>query len=68
MHPSIFRAATTFKIVCLLFPANVQILHPSIEISNKGTVVDSEAFLFKNKDLAIVYIRARIESITVEKS
>ena len=38
MHPSIFRAATTFTIFCLFIPGNVQVLHPSIEISNKGTV------------------------------
>ena len=37
MHPSIFRAATSILIFCLLFPVNVHILHPSIEISNKGT-------------------------------
>ena len=39
MHPSIFRAATSILIFCLLFPVNVQILQPSIEISNKGTVM-----------------------------
>ena len=37
MRLSIFRATTSFSIFCLLFPAKVQILHPSIEISNKGT-------------------------------
>ena len=37
MNPSIFRAATSITIFCQPFPANFQILHPSIEISNKGT-------------------------------
>ena len=36
VHPSIFRAATTFTNFCLLLHANVQILHLSIEISNKA--------------------------------
>ena len=35
MHPSIYRPYTSF--FCLIFPANVQILHLSIEISNKGS-------------------------------
>ena len=38
MHLSIFRAYTFFTIFWLVFPDNVQILHPSIEKSNKDTV------------------------------
>ena len=37
MHPSIFKPDITFRLICMFFPANNQILHPSIEISNKGT-------------------------------
>ena len=37
MNPSIFRPDTCFRLFCLIFPANSQILHPSIEISNQGT-------------------------------
>ena len=37
MHPSIFRADTCYRLFCLIFSANSQILHPSIEISNQGT-------------------------------
>ena len=48
MHPSIFRPDTTFKHFCPIFPANGQILHPSIETSHKGTVVclKSQFFVF----------------------
>ena len=37
MHPSIFRLDTSFRRFCPIFPANEQILHPSIEMSNQGT-------------------------------
>ena len=37
MNPSIFRPDTTFRLFCPIFAANGQMLHPSIEISNKGT-------------------------------
>ena len=39
MHPSIFRPDTTFRLFCLIFPVNSQILHPSIEISNPDTII-----------------------------
>ena len=38
IHLSVFRPDTSLKrLFCLIFPANGQILHPLIEISNKGT-------------------------------
>ena len=39
MHPSIFRPGIAFRLFCLIFPANGQILHPSMEISNQGTAI-----------------------------
>ena len=47
MHPSI-RGQILVSDLFLIFPANSQILHPSIEISNQGTV----------KELAIIDIQA----------
>ena len=38
MHPSMFRPDTTFRHFCLIFPANSQNLHQSIEISNPDTI------------------------------
>ena len=37
MHLSIFRGISSFTIICLIFPANVQFLHLLTEISNKDT-------------------------------
>ena len=39
MPPSIFRPDTSSRLFCLIFLAIGQILHPSMEISNQGTVM-----------------------------
>ena len=40
--PVNFSPDTTFRLSCLIFPANGQILHPSIEISNLDTTFLSD--------------------------
>ena len=38
MHPSIFRPDTSFRLFCLIYPVNGQILRLLTEITSQGTV------------------------------
>ena len=46
--PVNFGADTSFRLFCLIFPANHQILHPSIEISNQSTAKEEKKFAKAN--------------------
>ena len=47
--PINFQGCYFAHIFFLLFPANVQILHPPIEISNKGTEIAEEPSFSKTR-------------------
>ena len=61
MHPSIFRPDTIIRVLCPIFPTNGQFLHPSIELSNKGTAKNS--VLFRASAMLNIFCRIQYESI-----